>query len=639
MDKELDEEERLRAVTLANARSILIVHKRAEQELVEAKEALQRKTDELVHSLALMRATLDSTTDGILVLGEDGQIADFNKKMIEMWRIPPEIFSSRDIGRLRDFVSGVLKSPLPFVLGDLSNFGPTGTSQLLELKDGRLFEQFSQEQLIENRSTGRVLCFRDVTDRQQKEEVVSRLAAVVESSDDAIISKTLDGIITSWNSGAERIFGYKAAETIGRPILLLIPSDLRKEEFGIIQRLKNGERIEHYETVRLTKDGRTINVSLSVSPVKDGSGKVVGASKIARDITEDKRRQEALRESEVRFRTLADAAPLLIWEAGTDKLFNYFNQTWLKFVGRSLEQETGKGWTENIHPGDFDRCLRTFASSFDAQTPFEMEYRIRHHTREYRWLLDRGTPRFGPQGTFQGYIGACVDITESVQARQTSAERREELERMVGERTSSLQEAIAQMEEFSYSVSHDLRAPLRAMQGYANALLEDYRGKIIDKEGEEYLQRIVCSGIRMDRLTRDVLVYSRIPRTGDAVAGRRPGQVDFRHHPAVSRGQDKRCGNIARKTAVIRRGERIVSRPGHFQSGGQCGQILPPRPTPATADLDGAAAKSGSIMGGGQWNRDSSGAPGAHLGYVRAGAPPAYVRRHRNRIGDRPKNN
>jgi PAS domain S-box-containing protein len=347
---------------------------------------------------------------------------------------------------------------------------------------------------------------------RKSEEALSRIAAVVESSDDAIISKSLDGIIMSWNNGAERIFGYTAEEIIGKSILVLIPPELQNEEPRIIERLKRGERIEHYETVRVAKDGRLIDISLTVSPVKDSSGKIIGASKIARDITEDKKRQEALRESEMRFRTMADAAPMLIWESGTDQRCNYFNQTWLKFVGRTIEQEHGNGWTESLHPDDVDRRLKIYRSSFDGRKPFEIEYRIRHHSEEYRWLLDQGTPRFGPNGTFQGYIGACVDITESVQAKETLVDSRRELERLVNERTASLREAVTQMEEFSYSVSHDLRAPLRAMQGYATAVLEDY-GDRIDQEGRDYLQHIASAGKRMDRLTRDVLVYSKIPRT------------------------------------------------------------------------------------------------------------------------------
>ncbi len=347
---------------------------------------------------------------------------------------------------------------------------------------------------------------------RKSEEALLRIAALVESSDDAIVSKSLDGIIMFWNNGAERIFGYTAEEIIGKSILLLIPPELQDEEPRIIERLKRGERIEHYETIRLAKGGRRINISLTVSPVKDQSGKVIGASKIARDITEDKKRQEALRESEIRFRTMSDAAPMLIWESGPDRLYNYFNQTWLHFVGRTMVQEYGNGWSESVHPDDLDRRLKIYNSAFDAHIPFEAEYRIRHHSGEYRWLLDKGTPRFGPMALSKGYIGACVDITESVQAKQTLSDSRKDLERLVNERTASLQEVITQMEEFSYSVSHDLRAPLRAMQGYATALLEDYADKL-DPEGQDYLRHIASAGERMDRLTRDVLVYSKIPRT------------------------------------------------------------------------------------------------------------------------------
>jgi PAS domain S-box-containing protein len=143
--------------------------------------------------------------------------------------------------------------------------------------------------------------------RLSADKAIGLLAAIVDSSDDAIVSKTLEGIITSWNAGAERLFGYTASEAIGQHISLVIPADRRDEETVIIGRIKRGERIEHYDTIRVRKDKTPLEISLTISPVRDSSGKIIGASKIARDITQRKRIERALRESEERYRTLADA--------------------------------------------------------------------------------------------------------------------------------------------------------------------------------------------------------------------------------------------------------------------------------------------------------------------------------------------
>jgi PAS domain S-box-containing protein len=143
--------------------------------------------------------------------------------------------------------------------------------------------------------------------RQKADGAIGLLAAIVDSSDDAIVSKSLDGVISSWNRGAERLFGYSAEETIGQHISLIIPVNRRDEEVGILQHIRRGERIEHFDTVRVCKDGTEIEISLTISPVMDGTGRIVGASKIARAITQRKQVERELRESEERFRALADA--------------------------------------------------------------------------------------------------------------------------------------------------------------------------------------------------------------------------------------------------------------------------------------------------------------------------------------------
>ncbi len=153
---------------------------------------------------------------------------------------------------------------------------------------------------------GVAVYFREISDLKRRDELQARLAAIVESSDDAIVSKSLDGTIQSWNAGAQRIFGWTAAEAVGQPIYLIIPPERHDEERGILERLRRGERLDHFETVRVAKDGRRIDVSLTVSPIRDAAGRIIGASKVGRDITEHKRAQRALEEaSEQKDRFLA----------------------------------------------------------------------------------------------------------------------------------------------------------------------------------------------------------------------------------------------------------------------------------------------------------------------------------------------
>src|SRR6185436_17470622 len=156
--------------------------------------------------------------------------------------------------------------------------------------------------------------------------------------------------------------------------------------------------------------GREFPVELAITPIGFGDELVFTA--FLRDITERTRGEAALRESELRFRTTANAAPVLIWMSGPDKRVTWFNQRWLDFVGRAIEQELGDGWCDNLHPADFDRALDTYHAAFDARRPYEMEFRLQRDDGAWRWLLERGTPNIGPGGEFDGFIGTCIDITE-----------------------------------------------------------------------------------------------------------------------------------------------------------------------------------------------------------------------------------
>ena len=277
---------------------ILQIRQRADQELRRANEALDQRTKELAQALVIMRATLESTTDAILVTDAEGKVTDFNDKYLDMWRIPREVLQGGTTGDVREFASRNFADPQGF-FARIAEIAATAQESfdLLELKDGRLFERYSKVLSVEGRSAGRVWSLRDVTQRHLSEITSRRLAAIVASSDDAIIGKDLNSIITSWNFGAEHIFGYTADEMIGTSIMRLIPSDRQVEEREILARIRSGERLDHFETIRLAKDGRQLSVSITVSPIKDSAGHVVGASKVARDITERKKAEAALKKA------------------------------------------------------------------------------------------------------------------------------------------------------------------------------------------------------------------------------------------------------------------------------------------------------------------------------------------------------
>ena len=293
-----DETNQLQSSLLETAASILQIRQRAEQEIRRTNEILERRTRELAHALVMMRATLESTTDAILVTDEKVKIIDFNEKYLEMWKIPREVLESSTVPEVRELVSQSFADPQQFIerIEEIVRLGRE-SFDTLELKDRRILERYSKVLIVEGERAGRVWSFRDVTARHVAEITSHRLAAIVASSDDGIIGKDLNGIITSWNFGAERIFGYHADEIIGTSIMRLIPPDRREEELKILSGLLRGERFDHFETIRRGKDGRLLDVSVTISPIKDSEDRVVGASKVVRDITERKRVEEALKKA------------------------------------------------------------------------------------------------------------------------------------------------------------------------------------------------------------------------------------------------------------------------------------------------------------------------------------------------------
>ncbi|WP_292826166.1 PAS domain S-box protein [Nostoc sp. JL33] len=455
------------------------------------------------------------------------------------------------------------------------------------------------------------------------------------------------------NRAYEEWFGHSATEVYGKHLWEVLGESAYQLLRPYVEQVLAGEQVT-FESEIPYKDGGARYINATYVPQFDKQGTVEGYAGLITDISEKQaalrernQTEAALRESEARFRQMADTAPVLIWMSGTDTLCNYFNKPWLDFTGRTLEQEMGNGWAEGVHADDFQRCLDIYTNAFDARQKFRMEYRLRRIDGEFRWLLDTGVPRFAPTGEFLGYIGSCVDIHDrklAEEALRDSEERyriltevspqaiwmgdsdggisycnqywldysgltmeqtsgygwiyaihpddrdrvarhwhrvfktsmqavanptnyeieirfrqvsdgsyrwhivrglpfrdadgqiikwvgiasdihdrkvaeaalqqlNEMLEQRIQERTAQLQAANKELESFSYSVSHDLRAPLRHIAGFIELLQKRHSSTTLDETSQRYLNIIAETAKQAGILIDELLTFSRMGRT------------------------------------------------------------------------------------------------------------------------------
>jgi len=298
-----DEEELLRSVALQNAQSILLARQRAEEELVQAKEALELRTGELARSLAIMRATLESTTDGILVTGGIGQVTGFNQKYLELWRLPHELMDAGVHGQVLDACGRQLNDPRQYLarIDEIYASSPSESYDLLELADGRVFERFSRIQVVDGTTVGRVWSFRDITERRLAEEALQKqsewLRVTLSSIGDAVITTDAEGRVTFQNGVAESLTGWSTDDAAGRPLpyVFQIVNEQTREpvENPALRALRAGTVVGlPNHTVLISRDGTERPIDDSAAPMRDGSGKMLGAVLVFHDITERKRAED-----------------------------------------------------------------------------------------------------------------------------------------------------------------------------------------------------------------------------------------------------------------------------------------------------------------------------------------------------------
>jgi PAS domain S-box-containing protein len=333
------------------------------------------------------------------------------------------------------------------------------------------------------------------------------LSAIIESADDAIITKTLEGVITSWNPGARRIFGYTADEAIGRPVTMLIPEERPDEEPAILARLVRGERIEHYETVRVRKDGSRVDISLTVSPIRGPDGEIVGASKIARDISARKRAEEALRRSERELSDFFENAVVGLHWVGPDGRILRANRAELEMLGYEAEEYLGHNITE-FH-ADRAAIQDILARLSRGEVLHEYEARLRCKDGSIRHVLIDSSVMWDDE-EFVHTRCFTRDITErkrAEQERELLLEREREARREAEQARREAEEASRLKDEFLATVSHELRTPLTAILGWAHMLRT---GQMSGAETDSVYETIERNARAQSQLIDDLLDVSRI---------------------------------------------------------------------------------------------------------------------------------
>jgi two-component system, cell cycle sensor histidine kinase and response regulator CckA len=447
----------------------------------------ERKRAEECERLA---AVVESSDDGIIGQGLDGTIFAWNPGAERLYGFTASEAVGKPIQMLLPPERANEESEILARIGRGERIRHFETVRLQ--KDGKRIDVSVTISPIRDRTgtiNGASRIARDISERKCAEEMRDRLAAVVESSDDAIIGKNLDGTIIAWNPGAENLFGYTASEAVGKPIQMLLPPERAGEESEILARIGRGERINHFETVRVQKDGKRMDVSESISPIRDRSGAIVGASKIARDISERKCAEEELRKSEERFGKTFHSSPLaIVISTEAEGRYVEVNESFLKMVGRERGDVIGRTasdlmfWAQPAQRLDLLQRLQADGTVTDAQFQYKTSAaEIRDAKLSWVKIEVEGQPCL---------LAFVRDITERLhlEAQFRQAQKMEAVGRLAG------------------GVAHDFNNMLSVIIGYS-----DLSTDLIAPESQVkmYLEQIKKASERATLLTRQLLAFSR----------------------------------------------------------------------------------------------------------------------------------
>ena len=467
--------------------------------LMQAKSLAQNAAKALIVSEARYRRLFESAKDGILILDADtGKIMDVNPFLIKMLGYSKEQFVEKviwEIGFFKDIAANQDK------FFELQQKKYVRYEDLpLETADGHLInvEFVSNVYLVDKKKV--IQCnIRDITKRKRAGELLMaseiRYRRLFESAKDGILILDAEtGKIMDVNPYLIRLLNYSKEQFIEKEIWEIgFFKDVAANQDKFIE-LQQKKYVRYEDLPLETADGRKINVEFVSNVYLVDHHKVIQCN--IRDITARKRAEAELHENAVQYRNLANSGMALIRTSNTDKLSTYFNKPWLNYTGRTQDQEIGNGWMDGIYIDDYGKFLKTYITSFDNREAFNIEYRLRHVSGEYRWIKDLGTPNYNSGGEFVGYIVHCFDITQNKLTEKELTEARDK-----AEESNRLKSA------FLANMSHEIRTPMNGILGFTELLKE---AKLTGEKQQKYISIIEKSGTRMLNIINDIITISKI---------------------------------------------------------------------------------------------------------------------------------
>lgn len=463
------------------------------QGILEDITSEKKANEELMFSENKYRSIFDAAPDATLLVDqENGKIIDANATACRLYlyslnELMKIHLNELDSGNISDIYlkAGLWQVPIKFHRKKNGDIFPVEISSSYHIQRGRKIA---------------TVMIRDISNRIATEQALfeseERFRGAFEKSSIGMAIISLNGNFITANNALSSMLGYAEEELRDKSFSKLCHPDDYQECSDLLKRMVD-KRIPYLNTERrfVNRAREIVWVEIDKTLIFSKNGMPLHFVTLFKDITDKRMAEAKLRESEERFRALANQLPILIWTSGLDKLCDWFNDYWLKFTGRTMQQEMGNGWMENVHPDDVDLCIATYVKNFDNRTPFIMHYRLKSKDGIYRIVEDMGSPRFSSDGAFLGYIGAVWDVEDRINA-----------EKEIIDTKNALEEANQVKTIILGNLGHELRTPLNAILGFSQIINDSSE----DKDIKDFSSAILNSSRRLERTLNSLLILSEL---------------------------------------------------------------------------------------------------------------------------------